>query len=193
MHNTTKSGAGNVPFFHPGSELAVRHAWISGCWSHPTGQAACEREPAGRGQRREGGREGWRRREGEAVLGFAECKMSQNGPRVWFLIRKTPEISSHQSPDLDCAGSFKCCIKRVASNMMKKLSMPFQNLQGIEACFKRKKEKNGLPAKFTDSNPHPVITLFCCFLPGPIIKTTLLWPHSDVPLPPAGRTVNGIL
>lgn len=25
-----------------------------------------------------------------------------------------------------------------------------------------------------------------------IIKMTLLWPHSDVPLPPAGRTVNGI-
>lgn len=40
-----------------------------------------------------------RRRGGEAVLGFAECKMTSNGPRSWFLsrvavIRKTSEIES---------------------------------------------------------------------------------------------------
>lgn len=49
----TEVGAGNVPFFDPGSSLAVRHAGLCGyCWSHPTGQAARQREPgsAGRGQ-----------------------------------------------------------------------------------------------------------------------------------------------
>ncbi|CAB1438021.1 unnamed protein product [Pleuronectes platessa] len=54
---------------HPGSRLAVRHARISGYWSHPTGQAEREggREPA-----RGGGRAG--RAEGREGLRFAECK-----------------------------------------------------------------------------------------------------------------------
>lgn len=57
MHNVEKSGAGNVPLFHPGSRLAGRQAWIAGYWSHPTGQAACEREAArgGNGGGRGGG------------------------------------------------------------------------------------------------------------------------------------------
>lgn len=40
-----KSGAGNVPLFHPGSGGAA--AWISGDWSHPGGQTA-RKEEAGR-------------------------------------------------------------------------------------------------------------------------------------------------
>lgn len=97
MHNVEKSGAGNVPLFHPGSRLAGRQAWISGYWSHPTGQAARAR---GR-QHGAGTAEG-----GEAVLGFAECKWTQRLVSLkGTMISRTPEITDSsqiaksQSPD----------------------------------------------------------------------------------------------
>lgn len=46
-----------------------------------------------------GAEKGEEKTRGEAVLGFAECKITSNGPRSWFLsrvavIRKTSEIES---------------------------------------------------------------------------------------------------
>lgn len=46
-----------------------------------------------------GAAKGEEKTRGEAVLGFAECKMTSNGPRSWFLsrvavIRKISEIES---------------------------------------------------------------------------------------------------
>lgn len=108
MHDAKKSAAGNVPFFHPGSRLAVRRAWISGCWFHPTGQAACEGEPARGGS--SGGRGGvsgirWMQNDSEGTQRLVDKEDSRN-QRL---------MSDCQVAESETA-SFKCCIKHVASN-----------------------------------------------------------------------------
>jgi len=128
----------NVPFFHPGSGLAVRRAWRSGCWSHRQ-----DRLRESGSQRGAGAAEG-----GEAALGFAECKMSRNGPGVWVvsiaalqgkLQKSVRLVSDWQITEVEtwlCCFQQQhfccCCIKHED-----RLAGPFQILQ--KAWLKRRK------------------------------------------------------
>lgn len=143
-HNARKSGARNVPFFHPGSRLAVMHALIFGYWSHPTGQAACEREPARGGS--SGGRGGgsricWRQND----LVRTERLVSASDSRNQWL------MSDCQVTWLDACASSECCIKHVASKLMTCCSnviqlRPLQKLWTIGAFIR-------FLAKCIDSHP----------------------------------------
>lgn len=149
-HNAKKSSAGNVPFFHPGSGLAVRHAWISGCWSHPTGQAACEREPGS------GGRGG----EGRRILDLLNAKWVGTNPESGFvsvvLLRSRNQWFMSDFLQVTkvqtglCSLCLKCCIKHVASKTVRLY-------RGLK--LKKEKKENSLPAKSTDSSPHLTVLL----------------------------------
>lgn len=166
-------------------------------WSHPTGQAACVQKRAGEGvcTGRELRRER-RRRGGEAVLGFAECKMTSNGPRSWFLsrvavIRKTSEIESLCPPSTRHS---------TASYLKKKPNVFHQNMLHqtemlLDIYLKRGGGKhNSQPANSTDCTP-PMLSSRSFVASSQVLL--LKWPLCGravrAPLPPAGRTVNGIL
>lgn len=127
-------------------------------WSHPTGQAACVQKRAREGEGVCTGRElrrERRRRGGEAVLGFAECKMTSNGPRSWFLsrvavIRKISEIESLCPPSTRHS---------TASYLKKQTNVFHQNMLHqtellLDIYLKRGGGKhNSQPANSTDCTP----------------------------------------
>lgn len=132
------------------------------------------------------------RGEGRRFLGLLNAKWAGTDPEARHSleprgagIRKSPEIDGHMS-ECQVTTSGSAPLSDVASNMMTAAYYLTQaTILRTEALLKKKRiHWLRLPSCFS---------LFSCFLPCPVIKMTLLWPHHDVPLPPTGRTVNGIL
>lgn len=188
-----KRKSGNVPFFHPGSRLSGQgmHGYLATGPILP-GQAALwegSQSSTGRGAAEGGGGGGG----GSCDFFFfflLNAKWLVTNPEAGLSCLKRAIYDKEDSPEVSglcqITGLFLyVALKHVASNQAQAQSRLYIG------------SWNSLPfsvsSRFQKKPPHHVIPLFCCFLPGPIIKMTLLWPHSDVPLPPAGRTVNGIL
>lgn len=180
--NAKKSGAGNVPLFYPGSRPAGRHAGISGCWSYPTGQAACVcvREAVRGGSSAGRGGGSWI----FYFLFFFNAKWLETAePGPGSCLRRSGGVDFRKEhlkaaapPPTIYVFHQTCCAKRWNACRL-----------GYKYFGGRSKDCNRLILT-------PYLPSECSWASSQasIIKMTLLWPHSDVPLPPAGRTVNGI-